>query len=82
MSCKFVFNSTRSKKLTSDSTFKGFMIVREDISLSFHAKKTLVMDQSYAVGFAVLDLSKYHMFDRYYNKVKPLLNCPVEVVFF
>lgn len=81
MTCKFVFNSTRSKKLASDPTFKGFMIAGEDISLSFHAKKTLELNQSYAVGFAVLELSKYHMFHLFYHKVKPLLDCPVSVLF-
>ena len=71
MDCKFNYNETRAVQNFSDPLYKGFVICGNDFSVSFHRKKVLRMRQSWAVGFSILELSKYTMQHLLYNVVKP-----------
>lgn len=81
MDCKFINTEERSLKVASDPHFKGFMIAGENISISFHTKKKVVLNQSFAIGFSILELAKYFMFKTYYLDMKNLLKCPMSVIF-
>ena len=71
MDCRFNYGDVKAVERFSDPLFKGFLICGEDFSVSFHQKKSVQMKQSWAVGFAILELSKYVMQDLLYNILKP-----------
>ena len=71
MDCKFVMSEKRSMFLAGDPHFKSFMIAGEDLSISFHTKKKVKLTQSWAIGFSILELSKYFMYKTYYQNIKP-----------
>ena len=71
MDCKFVYSSEQAIKRFSDPLYKGFVICGEDFSVTFHSKKSVKMNQCWAVGFSILELSKFVMQKMWYEEVKP-----------
>lgn len=74
MNC--VFNRgdrEKAMKTASSPLFKGSLICDQDLTISFLKKKVLRMRQNWAVGFSVLELSKYVMQDLFYNVIRPSL---------
>ena len=71
MQCRFVFGSASAKKSHSSPLFKGHARITDDFTISFLKKPRIRMNQSWAVGFSILELSKYIMFNMMYNIVKP-----------
>ena len=73
MDCRF--NRTRDRALinTTSPLYKGTLICGEDLTISFHHKKFLEMKQCWAVGFTILEISKYIMQRLYYEEVRPAL---------
>lgn len=71
MDCKF--NTTREKAVEHSSSplFVGSVICDEDFSISFLKKKKVLLNQSWAVGFAILELSKLVMQELYYETIQP-----------
>lgn len=80
MECKFVTTREESLKRHSDPRFRGHKIFSEDLSISFLAKKQVRLNQSWLVGFTILELSKYIMQKLYYCVVKPAFNGEVTVL--
>lgn len=74
MDCKFNTTDERAVQRFSDPTYKGVVICAENLSVTFHKKKELRMNQSWAIGLAVLELSKLVMQKLFYEKVKPALD--------
>ncbi len=74
MDCRF--NRTREQALrnTASPLFKSNVICDENFSISFLAKSTYIMKQSWAIGFSILELSKLHMQRLYYDRVQPALD--------
>ena len=70
-----LFNTTRESALRNSSSplYKGVMICDEDFSITFRKKKKLVLNQCWAVGFSILEISKYYMQDLYYRRIRPAL---------
>jgi len=54
---------------SSSPLYKGSLICSEDLSISFHKKKELKLDQCWAVGFSILEISKFIMQRLYYEKI-------------
>ena len=79
MVCQFNMHEKKALRNFSDPLYKGVVICDEDFSVSFHHKREVYNRQSWAVGFTVLELSKYVMSDLYYNYVQPRFdyNCSV-----
>jgi hypothetical protein len=73
MDCRFNRDGEQALRNTVNPLFKGFLICGEDLSISFHSKPTIKMNQSWAVGFSILELSKHIMQNLMYNVVKPRL---------
>ncbi len=71
MDCKF--NYTRDKAMDNSSSplYMGNVICDEDFSISFLRKKMVRMNQSWAVGFSILELSKLVMQELYYETIQP-----------
>ena len=58
------------RKIIAKPTFKGRVKFSNELS-AIHVNKTkLTLNKPIYVGFSVLDLSKYLMYDWYYNKLK------------
>ena len=69
------FNRTREVALRNSShpLYKGSIICGEDLSITFHKLGQVRMQQSWAVGFSILELSKYWMQKTYYCDIVPAL---------
>ncbi len=67
------FNRTEAEAVyrSSSPLFKGTVIFGENLSASFLRKKKVYLNQSWPVGFAILELSKYRMQKFYYETIQP-----------
>lgn len=76
------FNSSNQQCMlkTTNPLFQGFKIFNENVSVSFLKKAQVRMSQAWAIGFSILELSKYVMQSSYYNHVKPKLENNVSVL--
>lgn len=71
MKCKFNRDRLTALRNSSHPLYKGTMICGEDLSITFHKLSEFRMNQSWAVGFSVLELSKYWMQKSYYCDIAP-----------
>lgn len=74
MDCKFNYCGENLMRQVTDPLYKGFLLCGEDFSVTFHKKRDLHMKQSWAVGFSVLELSKFAMQRTYYETLAPRFN--------
>jgi len=80
MDCRFVMNKKQAVSRNTDPRFKSSMIIAEDFSIAFMGKKETKLNQSWAVGFSILELSKFVMQSLMYDKVKPTFGGEVSVI--
>jgi len=80
MDCKFVTDPQQCMKLNSDPRLKGQISFSESFSVAFMSKKTVKLDQSWAVGFSILEISKYIMQVLMYDKLKPVFGNRASVI--
>ena len=73
MDCRFNRNQESAMKNSSSPLYKGVVVCDEDLTISFHKKKVVKMQQCWAVGFSILEISKYFMQNAYYNEILPRL---------
>ena len=57
----------RFDKLVNEPTYKHTSIINENIVGVERAKKEIYLNKPIAIGVAVLDLSKLHMYSFYYD---------------
>jgi hypothetical protein len=67
---KLCNNPDKFVKFTSKVTFRKTIEITEDLVIALLRKGKIYLDKPIYVGQAVLDLSKYIMYDLYYNKLK------------
>ena len=67
MDCTFVMSRTMLNRHAHDRRFDHFKILGEGCVVFFSKKKEVLLDKAYIVGFSILDKSKYHMTNLYYN---------------
>jgi hypothetical protein len=80
MDCRFNYDENQAEKRFKCPTLKGSVICDENFSISFHRKKEVKMNQSWAVGFTVLELSKLIMQRFYYENIKKSLGHKVTML--
>ena len=68
---KLVTKGSQQKLQTSKPGFKRFQIFSEDLVGVEVIKPTVTLDRPIFVGATILDLSKVHMYDFWYNTLKP-----------
>lgn len=73
MDCRFDKTREAAMRHATSPLFKGSMICGEDLTISFHKKKQIVLSQSWAVGFSILEISKYVMQSIYYKHLQPAI---------
>lgn len=71
MKCKFNRDRETAMRHSSHPLYKGTMICAEDFSITFHKLGEIKMNQSWAVGFSILELSKYWMQKSFYEDIQP-----------
>ncbi|XP_046570763.1 uncharacterized protein LOC124279013 [Haliotis rubra] len=64
---RLVTHRPKLQKLTSKTNFKQVKIYSEDVVAVEMEKTSVHLDQPIAVGFSILDLAKYEIYDFYYN---------------
>lgn len=67
---KGALNETDSKRLLSNPLLEHFEIINDNFSLYKLKKANLILNKPIYVGFAVLELSKLHMYKLYYRYFK------------
>ena len=73
MDCRFSRSAEEARKHTSNPLYKARLICGEDLTISFLEKTSIEMSQSWAIGFSILEISKYIMLRLYYDRLRPLL---------
>jgi len=68
--CKFVRTKEQANKRLRDPSMKSAVICSENLTMTFHRKKKLVLNQNWAVGFSILELSKLFMLESYYDRMQ------------
>ena len=70
MNFDFSCNEKRFQKLANDPRSQHFHIINETMAGVQRTKKEIILNKPIAVGVAILSLSKYHMYNFYYNILK------------
>jgi hypothetical protein len=73
MDCRFNRDRQTAMRNSSSPLFKGVLICDENLSISFLKKRTVRMKQSWAIGFSILEISKYIMQSLYHKEIMPVL---------
>ncbi|XP_023213631.1 uncharacterized protein LOC111616454 [Centruroides sculpturatus] len=74
-------NKDQCKKYLNDPALESFQIINEDCSV-FRLKRTnLLLDKPLYIGFCVLELSKLHMYQIYYEVFKNYYNDRVKLLY-
>ena len=68
-------------KYTSKPIYITHNIFGKDYAAIHEIKPVLILNKPIYVGFTVLDLSKWKMYDFHYNFIKKLLNFDAELLF-
>ena len=78
LDCKILLNKESFKKWISNPRFVNFKIVNEETVIVFLNRTSVPLNKAYAIGFSILELAKYFMYQQYYEVVKPTLgDCEV-----
>lgn len=77
-SCKICTTATSLKKWMTCPRFISMKIISEKIVIIFLSVPAFKLNKPITVGFSILELAKYFMYDKYYNIIKPSLgDCEV-----
>ncbi len=66
-------------RCVSSFTFKSFTIVDKNLVQTNHTMGLIKHDRPIYIGFTILELSKYFMYDFYYNTLMKNLKCELEL---
>ena len=80
MDCRFVTSKKAAILRNTDPRTQAHLIFHENLSVALMKKKYVKLNQSWAVGFTVLELSKYHMQRMFYEEIKPAFGGRVSVL--
>ena len=69
-----VNNAKNYKKYVSKPSFVSQEIFSENFVAIHVIKPVLILDKTIYVGFSILELSKYFMYDVHYNSIKRKYN--------
>jgi len=78
MDVHFILDEDTARKRLSDPTLTTAVVCSENLTTTFHRKKKVTLNQSWAIGYTILEISKLIMMKRYYEdiqKVYPSQSC-------
>ena len=67
--CYKLLNNDRINKYISKPTFKNIKSINDNLHLVEMQKESVTLNKPIIGGFAILDLSKYLMFEFYYSYI-------------
>lgn len=73
MTMSFVYSEDGAVYHNSHPLHKSSIICSENLSLSMRAKSEINMNQSWSLGFSILELAKLIMQRLFYNKIRPAM---------
>jgi hypothetical protein len=71
MTVKIVQSGAACERYMAHPRYVGHRILSEDHVAIFLCKRTVRLDKLFAVGFSILEISKDHMFQLYYDTIVP-----------
>jgi hypothetical protein len=77
---EIVHSETRLNNLISQPNFKSFKIFTPELAAIHMKKKRIVLNKPIAVGFTILDLSKWKMYSFYYKYLKKKYNTNLKLL--
>lgn len=80
MDCKFVRGRIEALTRNTDPRIKAHLILSENFSIAFLDRPEVRLNQSWAVGFSILEISKYIMQTLMYKAIKPEFNGRVSTI--
>ena len=73
LTLKVCSSATSLLRYTNDPKFHSLIPINKNVSLILLRKKTVTLDKLYAVGFTILELSKLHMYQLWYDHIQTKL---------
>ena len=70
LSIKLCKSASMLTRYVSDPKFHSLITIDDETSLILMKKKSVKLDKLYAVGFSILELSKLHMYQLWYDYIK------------
>ena len=68
--CKDLLTKRRPSSIRVKKTYKRQIIVNDDMVIVTHRKSVVYHNKPYYIGFSILYISKYIMYDYYYNVLR------------
>ena len=78
---KIVIDASQARRFIAKPTFKSYQIVSEDVVIVSMGKGDVLYNRPIYCGFAVLELSKLHMYEFHYNHMKKLYGPRAKLLF-
>ena len=82
LNIKLALNEKQASKYLKKPNFTSFMILDEDKTLINMRKTVVDLNRPIYIGFTVLELSKWLMYDRHYNYFKSFYGPRIELAYF
>jgi hypothetical protein len=71
LDCQFILRKDLCKKWIQSPRFSNVKIISEDFVVIFLKRAHVTLNKPLAIGFTILENSKYFMYDAYYLKIRP-----------
>jgi len=71
MEVKFNFTEEKARRNFLSPTLKSVLSCSENMTMTFHDKKVIKLDQNWLIGYSILELSKLHMYRSWYDTIMP-----------
>ena len=78
--CKICHTQKQTLKWISCPRYTSMKIISKELVIIFLKPPKIVLNKAYAIGFTILELSKYFMFSEFYERIQPSLKT-CEVLF-
>lgn len=70
--CKLALTDKTMTKWMNNPRFKKFHMLDENAAFCYLSQTNVLMNKCYPIGFTILELSKFLMFQTFYNKIRPV----------
>uniref|UniRef100_A0A1B6I4V7 DNA-directed DNA polymerase n=1 Tax=Homalodisca liturata TaxID=320908 RepID=A0A1B6I4V7_9HEMI len=81
LNLELVNTEKRLSKLISRPNFKNRIVYSENLSAVECSKDVVLFNKPIYIGFTVLELSKFHMYDFHYNIMKPFYSNKINLLY-
>ena len=78
---RFTRDAIKAVTLNTDPRFKTFKPIDDNLALHFLNKSSVDLRRNWAIGFSILEISKFVMSSLYYKAIRPAFHNRVSVLF-